>query len=54
MSPLDFLNKYISALVNPVGFVGEAQDVANKIQERNRMTEEAIDKLLRQPENQEY
>ena len=45
MDPLTFLRKYIGALVNPGGFVQEAQSVADKIQARNQATEEAIKKM---------
>jgi len=45
VDPLTFLRKYIGALVNPGGFVQEAQSVADKLQERNRATEEAIKKM---------
>ena len=54
MDPITFLRKYISALTNPGGFVQEAENVARRIQARNAATEEAIDKLLRQPKNQDF
>lgn len=54
MDPITFLRKYISALTNPGGFVQEAESVADKIRARNAATEEAIDKLLRQPNNQDF
>lgn len=54
MDPITFLRKYISALTNPGGFVQEAASVADKLQARNRETEEAIDRLLRPSKNQDF
>lgn len=45
MTARELLEKYVRALINPGGFVQEAQSVADKIQARNQATEEAIKKM---------
>jgi hypothetical protein len=40
------LQKYLGALLNPFGFLKEAQGTVNKINERNRKQEEMINELL--------
>jgi len=36
VNPLDFLKKYIEALINPAGFIGEAADVAAKLRQQKQ------------------
>ena len=45
MTARELLEMYVGALRNPFKFVQDAQGVADKLQERNRATEEAIKKM---------
>jgi hypothetical protein len=45
MTARELLEMYVRALGNPFKFVQDAQGVADKQQERNRATEEAIKKM---------